>query len=282
MVCGIYKITSPTNRVYIGQSINIFRRFSQYKRLDNSTKKIIRLYNSLVKYGVDLHSYEILEICDRIDLNFKERYWQDFYDATGKQGLNCTLTNTLENSKIVSLETRYKISKNNAKYWKGKKLSKESIEKGKLNRIYTPEYRAKIGAKSKGRKHSLESINLRRQKLLGKTHSEETKLKISIKQLGKKRSPENLEKMKIASTGRKLSSESRKKVSQNSRSEETLGVKINMYCFYTNNFLKSFKSLSAAARYLNRPVTCISNILANRAKSTTVKETNQKVIFKLN
>ena len=27
---GIYKITSPTNRVYIGQSVNIKKRFRSY------------------------------------------------------------------------------------------------------------------------------------------------------------------------------------------------------------------------------------------------------------
>jgi len=33
-VCGIYKITSPTNKVYIGQSTNILFRFRAYKRLN--------------------------------------------------------------------------------------------------------------------------------------------------------------------------------------------------------------------------------------------------------
>jgi hypothetical protein len=30
---GIYKITSPTKRVYIGQSVNIERRFNTYEKL---------------------------------------------------------------------------------------------------------------------------------------------------------------------------------------------------------------------------------------------------------
>jgi group I intron endonuclease len=279
--CGIYKITSPTKRIYIGQSINISRRFNQYKRIDNSTKKIVRLYNSLNKYGPDKHSFEILEFCERLDLNIKERYWQDFYDSVGINGLNCTLTNTSDSPKILSEETKQKISLNNARYWKNKKLSKESIEKRKANRIYTAEYRAKIGAKSKGRKQSLKSIALRRQKLLGRTHSAESKLKMSLKQLGKKRSPKTLEKMRIASRGRTLSLESRKKISQNSKSAKVLGISVNMYCFHTKKFLKSFSSITEAAIYLDRPATCISNILAERSKSTTVKQTKQKVIFTL-
>ena len=42
---GIYKITSPSNKVYVGQSININARFKSYLRL-SSNKKQSRLYNS--------------------------------------------------------------------------------------------------------------------------------------------------------------------------------------------------------------------------------------------
>jgi hypothetical protein len=42
---GIYKITSPLKKIYIGQSINIENRFKGYKK---SLKKAqIKLYNSI-------------------------------------------------------------------------------------------------------------------------------------------------------------------------------------------------------------------------------------------
>ena len=50
---GIYKITSPTNKIYIGQSINIEKRFLNYNSIN--CKKQIRLYNSFKKYGFDKH-----------------------------------------------------------------------------------------------------------------------------------------------------------------------------------------------------------------------------------
>ena len=61
---GIYKITSPSGKVYIGQSIDIERRFRHYKRM--VCKDQVKVYNSFLKYGVDAHIFEILELCDKI------------------------------------------------------------------------------------------------------------------------------------------------------------------------------------------------------------------------
>ena len=36
MNSGIYKITSPTNKIYIGQSINIIKRWPSIKSIENS------------------------------------------------------------------------------------------------------------------------------------------------------------------------------------------------------------------------------------------------------
>ena len=44
---GIYKITNPTNKIYIGQSIDIKKRFNQYKNLQCKGQKA--LYSSLLK-----------------------------------------------------------------------------------------------------------------------------------------------------------------------------------------------------------------------------------------
>jgi len=56
---GIYKITNPKGKIYIGQSINIKRRFNEYKRLNCSQQP--KIYNSLLKYGSDNHKFEIIE-----------------------------------------------------------------------------------------------------------------------------------------------------------------------------------------------------------------------------
>lgn len=140
-IIGIYKITSPSGRIYIGQSRNFKSRCSDYKSLDKVVKQR-RLYNSYVKYGVENHKIEFIEECLFEKLNIVERKWQDYYDVTSKNGLNCVLVGTEEKpyvmteesklkisaahkGKIMSLETREKLSKSHT----GKKLSEEHILK---------------------------------------------------------------------------------------------------------------------------------------------------------
>lgn len=133
---GIYKITSPSGKVYIGQSVNIEERFTEYKGYHKTVKAQIRLWNSLKKYGFDLHKFEIKELCDFDDLNCRERYWQDHYDVIGKMGLNCKLQQTHDKSGKLSEETKQKISKSNS------------------GKTQSPEARKKISLAHKGRKLS--------------------------------------------------------------------------------------------------------------------------------
>jgi len=86
---GIYKITSPTKKVYIGQSVNIERRFKEYKR--SLAKGQVLLNRSFLKYGIERHKFEIICECEITELNNKERYFQLLYSAIGKNGLNCIL-----------------------------------------------------------------------------------------------------------------------------------------------------------------------------------------------
>ena len=51
----IYKITSPSGKVYIGQSRNLIKRLRDYKCRDNS--KQIRLNESFRKHGVENHKF---------------------------------------------------------------------------------------------------------------------------------------------------------------------------------------------------------------------------------
>lgn len=148
---GIYKITSPTGRIYIGQSVNIEKRFSSYRRLYVKNNKQTKLYRSLLKHGVDSHTFEVIEECLVELLNERERYWQDFYDVLNG-GLNCKLTKTTDKSGKVSQETLLKMSisqkgKNN---WLGKshtQETKDKISNSHIGKKYSDEIN-----KSKGRK----------------------------------------------------------------------------------------------------------------------------------
>ena len=98
---GIYKITNPKGRVYIGQSINIERRFKEYK--NNLAKGQLLLNRSFLKYGIYRHIFEIILECEKENLNNLERYFQILFNCV-KNGLNCILTN----EKIFESKTELK------------------------------------------------------------------------------------------------------------------------------------------------------------------------------
>lgn len=83
---GIYKITNPKGKVYIGKSINIEKRLEYYKYI-SLRKTQHKLNNSISKYGFENHILEIIEECDEEQLNKREIYWISYYDSV-KSGLN--------------------------------------------------------------------------------------------------------------------------------------------------------------------------------------------------
>ena len=153
IIVGIYKITSPTNRVYIGQSVDILHRFKTYKRMYSKNQHQTKLHRSFLKHGVINHKFEILEICEYDELNVKERYYQDFYDVLNG-GLNCNLTKTNDKSGKVSSETKAKMSiaSTGNQHWKGRKHTEETKEKIRLSKLgtkFSDEVNKKKGRKGK-------------------------------------------------------------------------------------------------------------------------------------
>lgn len=70
----IYKLTSPSGEVYIGQSKDLKIRFGMYKNLKHNNQPI--LYNSLKKYGWESFKIEIIffGLCTQIEVNTLEEY----------------------------------------------------------------------------------------------------------------------------------------------------------------------------------------------------------------
>lgn len=149
-VCGIYKITSPSGRIYIGQSIDVKYRFDTYRRLGNTVKSSVKLYRSLKKYGYANHTFEVIELCDIELLNTKERYYQDKFNASSSKNLNCILTKT-DTKSGVGRRVSEKQKKQISKVHKGKVLSDVTIDKIKIARskqIITIEHKKNISKNS--------------------------------------------------------------------------------------------------------------------------------------
>ena len=93
IVVGIYKITNQTNGVaYVGQSINIYRRWREHKRAAKDKKK--KEYYSdfgtaLRTLGSEQFTFEIVEECSADILNEREVYWIAHFD-TYNNGYNQT------------------------------------------------------------------------------------------------------------------------------------------------------------------------------------------------
>lgn len=89
---GIYKITNLVNgKCYIGQSVNINKRFIAHKNSafnENSTSYNYPLSRAIRKYGLNNFSFEILEECGLFELDEKEIFYIAKYQAYGEGGYN--------------------------------------------------------------------------------------------------------------------------------------------------------------------------------------------------
>ena len=82
---GIYKITNEqTGQCYIGQSADLRNRIRDHVKAGlgiNSSNN--RFYTEMKNIGPENFKFEILEECERSQLNEREKYWIEFFDSTG-------------------------------------------------------------------------------------------------------------------------------------------------------------------------------------------------------
>ena len=263
-ICGIYKITSPTGKIYIGQSVDIENRKGRYNKLECNRQP--KLYNSFVKYGFDAHKFEIIHECTEPELNELEKYYIKLFNTFDtKYGLNLTSGG---DHTTLSEETRNKISESNKgkkltekhkliigeskrgnKYWVGRKHSDETKEKLRIintGKKLSEEHKQKISVGGKGRivsdETKLKQSLARKGRLspnIGRKHTEESKIKMSVAQKGRIVSEEAKKKMSLAKKGKpspikgkKLSEETKKKISLARKGKKTI---FNTYEIYNQN-----------------------------------------------
>jgi len=160
---GIYCIKNViTNKMYIGSSINISKRFYHHKKmLLNNIHHSIKLQNSYNKHGIDNFVFEILEIVDdKLKLIETEQKYIDTYN-TFKCGYNSrAVANSPLGTKLTE-EQKKKISE---------------FHKNRIRQPMSEETKLKLSIINKGK------IGAN----LGKKQTEETKQKISDSKKGKK------------------------------------------------------------------------------------------------
>lgn len=241
MNCGVYTITAPSGKQYVGSTVNFTKRWREHiSQLRRGRHHSIALQRAWAKYGEAI-VFKTLLICSPENLLFYEQRAIDClspkYNRCPKAGSRLGVRHTVESKNKLSAAHR---GKHHSREWverqaaaiRGKKRSPAQIEnlksafknrsghacsplhKGKISaalkgRHLTLETRAKIGAAKRGKSNAFWQ---------GRKHSEETKAK--MRAAAKARNPssaEHLSKMLAASNavlkGKKLSAEHRMKIS---------------------------------------------------------------------
>lgn len=125
MTC-IYKITSPSGKVYIGQAIDVEKRWQQYR--NGYSRKQAKLHASFTKYGVGSHVFEILcslpADTDQFILDRHEQLFMDLYREAGHELLNLRYAGAVGRH---SPESRQKMKGRLGKWMIGRTLSPETI-----------------------------------------------------------------------------------------------------------------------------------------------------------
>ena len=89
-VTGIYKITNQLNDVcYIGQAVDVASRWKQHAKcgLGIDTPVNNKLYAAMIRDGLENFTFELLEKCTQAELNEKEKFYIELYQAD-KYGYN--------------------------------------------------------------------------------------------------------------------------------------------------------------------------------------------------
>ena len=92
---GVYKITNiQTNECYIGQAVDIYKRWNEHCKcgLGIDTPPGNKLYKAMQDYGLENFTFELLTECSKEELDNKERYFIELYQAK-EYGYNGTVGN---------------------------------------------------------------------------------------------------------------------------------------------------------------------------------------------
>ena len=158
---GIYLITNNCNgKKYVGQSINIPRRYAEHLRSGQPDKYNIKnkkdlklpIHMAMQKYGIENFTLSILELCDKSKLNEREKFWikklntndkncgynlteggQDNFQLSGELHSQAKLTQQeVNNIKLLLQENKLSLTEINGLYPKISKSTISMINQGKV------------------------------------------------------------------------------------------------------------------------------------------------------
>ncbi|MEK6881427.1 MAG: GIY-YIG nuclease family protein [Nanoarchaeota archaeon] len=231
ILCGIYKITSPTGCIYIGRSKNILSRWRYYKRL--KFKGQFRIYNSIKKHRWENHKKEIVVLCDESKLSELEIYYIKLFNCFNTPyGMNLTSGGDCPIFSQEAIE-RFSESHKGIPTW----------NKG-LKNIYSEETLYEMGKGRRGKPGTF----------AGHTHTDS-----SCKQMGEKRigNKNNLGKKRPLSGA---------KISEKLKGRPALNRKKIMQFDLNGNFIKLWDSVAMVDNSFRDGSRTIANCMQRKSK----------------
>jgi group I intron endonuclease len=263
---GIYKITSPNKKIYIGQSINIEKRFKWYLRLygPNIQPKI---YNSLKKYGPENHIFEVIEECEMYKLVEREIYYKNLFVEEHGWGkaLFFHLTDGISGPHTQSEDSNLKRSKSLKEYWGGKThpLSGKIIHPTIIEKRFKPVLQYSLdGSFIKEWSSQLEVYNILGidiNNCLQKRYKSSGKYQWIYKE---NFIYSNIEPIK---SYKKRNKKHCKKISKNKTGK---GLKPIFQLDLEGNIVREWESQSKASKEMNLPISCINLCLVGKNKTS--------------
>lgn len=276
-ICGIYKITSPSGKIYIGESKDILTRWVYYRNL--SCKGQGKLLNSLKKYTPESHIFEIIERCEFDELKCRERHWQDFYDVLN-EGLNLKLTECNEFKAVYSEEAKEKNRQAKlGKYTGWESPVAEPVINTQTEEIYP-------SAKEAFKKSSMESYDYFKSKLNGNSTNDTYFMYYKNYEKYGAIKPKEIKiiKQEVRDTL------TLKKYNTINEASKDLGIKSNnlrrylsgerpntTYCVYEKDYVEGVIHYPVEARPVTKVIDDLTGIVYN-----SVKEVSEKTGIKLN
>lgn len=196
-ITGIYKITSPSGRIYIGQSWDITSRWRLHISPAKEKRGCPLLQNSFKKYGTKSHLFEVIHILpsdvsqktlDEYEIIYLNQYREvGFRMMNLKEGGGNGKASEITKQKmsLIRMGNKYGFKKGFTPWNKGQKRTYRTWNTGLTGlRKCTEETKAKMRASHLGKPHSrgykrpLSAILATAEKNRGKKRTQETKDKI--------------------------------------------------------------------------------------------------------
>lgn len=244
MKSGIYKIENKNGGIYVGQTVDIDKRWYQHKNnLRKNKHGNIKLQRAWNKYGEDYFTFSVLEYVSPEQLTQAEQKWLDIINATVAPKLIYNIAPVANSQLGIKRSNEFK----------------EKIIAARTGSKHNDSTKSKMSEAKIGKKHSEEHIAKRVAAHIGMKHSDDTRIKMSKAHTGKKQSEEQIAKRIALTTGKKRTEETKRKIAAAQEKD---------YCLISPDNIKyEFRNLKEFCLKHGLSASNMSNFMHGRRKS---------------